>query len=175
MLIRRVSLQGQLKSTVLCSVCGHRSRTFDPFMYLTVPIPGANKRSVLFTFYPQDLRCAPSICLFESATRLVSTTAVSPAWNAGLECGPPCALGSDHHTSLSICFRPSPSMPIGKYKAVVPSDGNVKDFRDIASLLTGIEPRCVRTAARSTCRLVNRGIVPLSWHCCCLHGDGSFK
>ena len=31
--------QGQLRSRLQCSQCGHRSVTFDPFMYLTVPIP----------------------------------------------------------------------------------------------------------------------------------------
>ncbi|CAM9189488.1 unnamed protein product, partial [Hapterophycus canaliculatus] len=31
--------QGQLRSALQCGVCGHRSVTFDPFMYLTVPLP----------------------------------------------------------------------------------------------------------------------------------------
>ncbi|CAM9900461.1 unnamed protein product [Pylaiella littoralis] len=31
--------QGQLRSALQCGVCGRRSVTFDPFMYLTVPLP----------------------------------------------------------------------------------------------------------------------------------------
>eukprot|EP00904_Undaria_pinnatifida_P005639 jgi/Undpi1/2204/HiC_scaffold_12.g05590.m1 len=31
--------QGQLRSALQCNVCGRRSVTFDPFMYLSVPLP----------------------------------------------------------------------------------------------------------------------------------------
>ncbi|CAM9205743.1 unnamed protein product [Ectocarpus sp. 12 AP-2014] len=31
--------QGQLRSALQCGVCGRRSVTFDPFMYLSVPLP----------------------------------------------------------------------------------------------------------------------------------------
>lgn len=31
-------LQGQLRSTLTCTVCGHKSRRFDPFLYLSVPV-----------------------------------------------------------------------------------------------------------------------------------------
>lgn len=31
--------QGQLRSELKCDVCGKRSVTFDPFMYLSVPLP----------------------------------------------------------------------------------------------------------------------------------------
>lgn len=31
--------QGQLRSALQCSTCGKRSVTFDPFMYLSVPLP----------------------------------------------------------------------------------------------------------------------------------------
>lgn len=34
--------QGLLKSTLDCPNCGHHKRKFDPFMYLSVPLPGAN-------------------------------------------------------------------------------------------------------------------------------------
>lgn len=31
-------LQGQLRSTLVCSVCSYRSRRFDPFLYLSLPV-----------------------------------------------------------------------------------------------------------------------------------------
>mmetsp|Transcript_75937 Transcript_75937/g.180552 ORF Transcript_75937/g.180552 Transcript_75937/m.180552 type:complete len:476 (-) Transcript_75937:62-1489(-) len=31
-------LQGQLRSTLTCSQCGHESRCFDPFLYISVPV-----------------------------------------------------------------------------------------------------------------------------------------
>jgi hypothetical protein len=46
-----------------------------------------------------------------------------------------------HQNCVTELFRRS---PIVRYKAAVPSDGTVKDFRDIASLLTEVEPRYVR-------------------------------
>ena len=36
--------QGQFKSTVNCPVCDKVSITFDPFMYLSVPLPVSNER-----------------------------------------------------------------------------------------------------------------------------------
>ena len=34
--------QGQLKTARDCPQCGHHNRKFDPFMYVTAPIPGAD-------------------------------------------------------------------------------------------------------------------------------------
>lgn len=42
--------QGLLKSTLDCPNCGHHKRKFDPFMYLSVPLPGANTVLRRFTF-----------------------------------------------------------------------------------------------------------------------------
>lgn len=39
---------GQYKSTLVCAICSKVSVTFDPFLTLTVPIPGAKKK---FTFF----------------------------------------------------------------------------------------------------------------------------
>eukprot|EP01135_Chromosphaera_perkinsii_P005481 Nk52_evm30s352 gene=Nk52_evmTU30s352 len=36
--------QGQLKSVVKCKACGHRSLTFDPFTFLSLPLPNIRKR-----------------------------------------------------------------------------------------------------------------------------------
>lgn len=42
--------QGLLKSTLDCPNCGNHKRKFDPFMYLSVPLPGANMDFRRFTF-----------------------------------------------------------------------------------------------------------------------------
>jgi ubiquitin C-terminal hydrolase len=36
--------QGQLRSMIHCPVCGHKSVTFDPFMFLSMPIPIVNDK-----------------------------------------------------------------------------------------------------------------------------------
>lgn len=40
------SLQGQLKSCVVCPQCDRQSITFDPFMFLSVPLPVPNTREL---------------------------------------------------------------------------------------------------------------------------------
>lgn len=44
------SFQGQFKSTVVCSRCKQVSVTFEPFMYLSLPIPHAMERQLCVTF-----------------------------------------------------------------------------------------------------------------------------
>ncbi len=48
------SFMGQVKSRVECPVadCGRVSTTFDPFMYLSIPLPGATERTIEVTFVP---------------------------------------------------------------------------------------------------------------------------
>lgn len=46
--------QGQLKSRLRCPINGRVSNQFDPFMYLSVPIPVKTTRKILITFYPMD-------------------------------------------------------------------------------------------------------------------------
>jgi ubiquitin carboxyl-terminal hydrolase 4/11 len=50
------NFMGQVKSRVQCCQpeCGRISTTFDPFMFLSVPIPGTEDRSISFTFVPLD-------------------------------------------------------------------------------------------------------------------------
>jgi len=43
--------QGQLKSTLTCPVNQRVSTTFDPFMYLTIPIPIKNTRKIIVKVY----------------------------------------------------------------------------------------------------------------------------
>ncbi|CAK9310834.1 unnamed protein product [Citrullus colocynthis] len=46
--------QGQYKSTLVCPVCGKISITFDPFMYLSLPLPSTVTRSVTVTVFYGD-------------------------------------------------------------------------------------------------------------------------
>lgn len=45
---------GQYKSTLICSQCNRVSVTFDPFMTLSLPIPG-KKEKLSFFYIPYDL------------------------------------------------------------------------------------------------------------------------
>lgn len=46
--------QGQYKSTLVCPVCEKISITFDPFMYLSLPLPSTVTRSVTVTVFYGD-------------------------------------------------------------------------------------------------------------------------
>lgn len=45
---------GQYKSTLVCSICQRVSITFDPFMTLSLPIPG-KKEKFSFFFIPYNI------------------------------------------------------------------------------------------------------------------------
>ena len=53
---------GQVKSRVQCCEenCGRVSTTFDPFMYLSVPIPGTEDRQMKVVFIPLDPQKRPT-------------------------------------------------------------------------------------------------------------------
>ena len=40
------SFQGQFKNTVICGACSHVSMSFEPFMYLSLPLPRALDRQI---------------------------------------------------------------------------------------------------------------------------------
>ncbi|KAK3576537.1 hypothetical protein CHS0354_018043 [Potamilus streckersoni] len=48
------TFQGQFKSTVVCSECNNVSVTFEPFMYLSVPIPHAMEKQLCVIFLPYN-------------------------------------------------------------------------------------------------------------------------
>ncbi|XP_033100991.1 uncharacterized protein LOC117104308 [Anneissia japonica] len=48
------TFQGQFKSTVVCNVCNHVSVTYEPFMYLSVPLPRAMEKQLVITFIPME-------------------------------------------------------------------------------------------------------------------------
>lgn len=45
---------GQLKSTVCCPQCDNTSITFDPFCYLSLPIPGKTEKKLNITYVFED-------------------------------------------------------------------------------------------------------------------------
>ncbi|KAB2063321.1 hypothetical protein ES319_A10G208800v1 [Gossypium barbadense] len=54
--------QGQYKSTLVCPVCNKVSVTFDPFMYLSLPLQFATTRSMTITIFTCDGSALPSTC-----------------------------------------------------------------------------------------------------------------
>ncbi|KAK4758907.1 hypothetical protein SAY87_020208 [Trapa incisa] len=52
--------QGQYKSTLVCPVCDKISVTFDPFMYLSLPLQFASTRSMTVTVFTSDGSSLPS-------------------------------------------------------------------------------------------------------------------
>lgn len=46
--------QGQLKSRLRCPINGKEYFQYDPFMYLTVPLPVQSKRKIAVTVYRAD-------------------------------------------------------------------------------------------------------------------------
>ncbi|XP_058749243.1 ubiquitin carboxyl-terminal hydrolase 5-like isoform X2 [Vicia villosa] len=54
--------QGQYKSTLVCPVCNKVSVTFDPFMYLSLPLQSATNRTMTVTVFSCDGSTLPSPC-----------------------------------------------------------------------------------------------------------------
>lgn len=52
--------QGQYKSTVVCPVCTKVSVTFDPFMYLSLPLPSKTTRSMTVCVFSGDGSSLPT-------------------------------------------------------------------------------------------------------------------
>lgn len=53
-------LQGQYRSTLVCPVCNKSSVTFDPFMYLSLPLPSTTVRTMTVTVFSTDGLSRPS-------------------------------------------------------------------------------------------------------------------
>ncbi|THU50526.1 hypothetical protein C4D60_Mb06t21150 [Musa balbisiana] len=54
--------QGQYKSTLVCPVCGKVSVTFDPFMYLSLPLQSASSRTMTVVVFTSDGSALPTTC-----------------------------------------------------------------------------------------------------------------
>ncbi|CAH2062721.1 unnamed protein product [Thlaspi arvense] len=52
--------QGQYRSTLVCPVCRKVSITFDPFMYLSLPLPSTSMRTMTLTVMSTDGNTPPS-------------------------------------------------------------------------------------------------------------------
>ncbi|KAM0892059.1 hypothetical protein ACQ4PT_026009 [Festuca glaucescens] len=53
--------QGQYKSTLVCPICGKVSVTFDPFMYLSLPLQFASTRSMTVVLFTCDGSAPPTL------------------------------------------------------------------------------------------------------------------
>eukprot|EP00899_Mesostigma_viride_P022823 jgi/Mesvir1/3725/Mv15003-RA.2 len=51
---------GQFKSTLVCPSCGKTSVTFDPFMYLSLPLPVTSERTLYITVVTMDGSAPPT-------------------------------------------------------------------------------------------------------------------
>lgn len=54
--------QGQYKSTLVCPVCNKVSVTFDPFMYLSLPLQSTVTRTMTVTVFTCDGSALPTAC-----------------------------------------------------------------------------------------------------------------
>ncbi|XP_026448534.1 ubiquitin carboxyl-terminal hydrolase 5-like isoform X1 [Papaver somniferum] len=54
--------QGQYKSTLICPICAKVSVTFDPFMYLSLPLQPTNHRSMTVMVFNSDGTAHPEPC-----------------------------------------------------------------------------------------------------------------
>lgn len=54
--------QGQYKSTLVCPVCAKISVTFDPFMYLSLPLQSTVARPLTVTIFSSDGSLLPNVC-----------------------------------------------------------------------------------------------------------------
>ncbi|XP_076882504.1 ubiquitin carboxyl-terminal hydrolase 8-like [Bidens hawaiensis] len=52
--------QGQYRSTLVCPICKKVSVTFDPFMYLSLPLPSTSMRTMTLTAVPSDGSAQPT-------------------------------------------------------------------------------------------------------------------
>ncbi|KAK7842761.1 ubiquitin carboxyl-terminal hydrolase 8, partial [Quercus suber] len=55
------SCQGQFRSTLICPLCKKVSVTFDPFMYLSLPLPSTVMRTMTLTVMSADVITLPSM------------------------------------------------------------------------------------------------------------------
>ncbi|CAK7342097.1 unnamed protein product [Dovyalis caffra] len=52
--------QGQYQSTLVCPACSKKSATFDPFMYLSLPLPSTTMRTMTLTVLSTDGKNLPT-------------------------------------------------------------------------------------------------------------------
>ncbi|XP_050377387.1 ubiquitin carboxyl-terminal hydrolase 9-like [Argentina anserina] len=90
--------QGQYKSTLVCPVCEKVSITFDPFMYLSVPLPSTVTRSMTVTVLYGDGRGLP----IPYTVNLIKDRCVRDLIEA---LGTACCLKSDENLLLAEIYE----------------------------------------------------------------------
>ncbi|CAA0843231.1 Ubiquitin carboxyl-terminal hydrolase 9 [Striga hermonthica] len=90
--------QGQYKSTLVCPKCNKISITFDPFMYLSLPLPSTATRSMTVTVFYADGRSLPM-----PFTVTVLKQGCCKDLNEAL--GIACCLGSDEYLLLAEVYE----------------------------------------------------------------------
>ncbi|TVU41427.1 hypothetical protein EJB05_14944 [Eragrostis curvula] len=89
---------GQYKSTLTCPTCCKRSVTFDPFMYLSLPVPSTAKRSMTVTVFSTDGGTKPcsydvSVPKFGTLSDLVRALSIA------------CSLGEDEFLLVTEVYN----------------------------------------------------------------------
>ncbi|KAL3692569.1 hypothetical protein R1sor_006220 [Riccia sorocarpa] len=92
--------QGQYKSTLVCPTCSKVSVTFDPFMYLSLPLPAKTTRSMTVTVFSGDGTASP-------ASYTVTVPRQGKYKDLMQAIGTACNLGSDERLILAelYCHR----------------------------------------------------------------------
>ncbi|CAB4287003.1 unnamed protein product [Prunus armeniaca] len=90
--------QGQYRSKLVCPVCNKVSVTFDPFMYLSLPLPSTTMRTMTLTVLSTDgtaLPCTFTVTVPKSGRSLDLTNALSAA----------CSLRDDETLMLAEVYK----------------------------------------------------------------------
>ncbi|KAK3124480.1 hypothetical protein QOZ80_7BG0587090 [Eleusine coracana subsp. coracana] len=89
---------GQYKSTLTCPTCSKRSVTFDPFMYLSLPVPSTAQRTMTVTVFSTDGsrgRCSHDVSVPKFGTLSDLVQALSIA----------CSLGDDEFLLVTEVYN----------------------------------------------------------------------
>ncbi|PIN07052.1 Ubiquitin C-terminal hydrolase [Handroanthus impetiginosus] len=101
--------QGQYRSTLVCPVCRKVSVTFDPFMYLSLPLPSTSMRSMTLTIVKADGSAKPSpftVTVPKNGRLEDLTQALSTACSLGLD---EALLVAEIYNNQIICFLEEPT------------------------------------------------------------------
>ena len=99
-----VSTQGQYKSTLVCPICKKVSVTFDPFMYLSLPLPTTTMRTMTITVFSTDGISGPSSYTISVPKSGDTRTLINTLSNA-------CSLRDDERLLVAEVFTiPSESL-----------------------------------------------------------------
>lgn len=101
---------GLFKSTLVCPVCSKVSVTFDPFCYLTLPLPMKKERTLEVYLVRLDPLAKPT----------------QVTWESGVQ--PPVQVKADADDSLFLF----------QYKLTVPKVGYISDLCTSLSYLSGV-------------------------------------